>query len=205
MPRHARNFIASASLLALALAVAACKGPGSTDPANAPAGLATNNLQCGKDTDCKGERICDAGQCVAPDAFDDMPEPEKRADPYACGEDETLLFHCTTTYAKMITLCDAGSSLRYTFGKLDGNDPELSLSVARDAASTSQGPAAQTIDLPNGNTTYSVFWGVDRMSDAHEVEAGVHVQANGRHVATVSCKEDMVQSFMEDVDLKPTF
>lgn len=84
-------------------------------------------------------------------------------------------------------------------------DPELLLSVPRGDASITQGVAAQTIDLPNANTIYSVFWGVDRMSDAHEVEAGVHVQVNGHHVATVLCQEDRVQSFMEDVDLKPTF
>jgi len=47
--------------------------------------------------------------------------------------------------------------------------------------------------------------GGDRMSDAHEVEAGVLVQVNGRHAATVQCREDSVQSFMEDVGLKPAF
>lgn len=203
MHPRTRKAITHASMLALALTAAACKGPGSAEPANAPVTLAASNLQCGKDTDCKGERICDNAQCLAPDAGDMFPEPEEKADPYACGTGETLLFHCTTTNAKLVTLCDAGNTLRYAFGKLDGADPEMNLSIARSAASNSQGAAAQTIDLPNGNTTYSVFWGVDRMSDAHEVEAGVLVQANGRHVATVNCKEDTVQNFMEDVDLKP--
>lgn len=37
-------------------------------PLSEPEGQPANNgaLQCGKDTDCKGERICDAGKCVSP-------------------------------------------------------------------------------------------------------------------------------------------
>lgn len=32
-----------------------------------PNGYAQNaGLQCGKDTDCKGDRVCDAGKCVSP-------------------------------------------------------------------------------------------------------------------------------------------
>lgn len=205
MHRHTRTLLIPVSLLAMATALVACKSPVADEAADTAAGLPATALHCGKDTDCKGDRICESGQCVAPDAGEVSPEPVETADPYACASGETLLFHCPTTNAKLITLCDAGSTLRYTFGPMGTGDPEMLLSVPRGDASTSQGVAAQTIDLPNANTVYSVFWGVDRISDTHEVEAGVHVQANGRHVATVLCQEDRVQSFMEDVDLKSAF
>lgn len=201
-----RNLAAASSLLALVLGGAACKGPAPTESADSTAGVTAIELQqCGKDTDCKGDRICDAGQCVAPGANTATPTPTAKADPYICGAGETLLFQCTTTNAKRITLCDAGNTLRYTFGKPGAEAPEMNLSIERGKASTSQGMLAQTIDLPNGNTTYSVFWGADRMSEEHAVEAGVLVQVGDRQVATVKCKEDSVQSFMEDVDLPAAY
>lgn len=213
MRNNTCNVMTSILLLTMILLTAACKGPNFPGQNTASSSMASSNQQpatsnaamqqCSKDTDCKGERICDNGQCMAPIAFDATPEPEEQADPYACQAHENLLFHCLATNDKLITLCDAGSTLRYTFGKLGGDDPEMNLVIARSSASTSQGAAAQTIDLPYGNTTYSVFWGVDRTSDAHEIEAGVLVQVNDHHVATVQCKEDTVQNFMEDLDLKP--
>lgn len=203
MRRHIHRLATTTALLALTTPFVACKGPGAAEPAIAASGLPATALQCGRDTDCKGDRICDDGQCVWTDSLD--AEPKEKGDPYACETGETLLFHCSTTNAKLVTLCDAGSSLRYTFGAMGAGDPEMQLFVPRSDASISQGAAAQTIDLPSANTVYSVFWGVDRMSDAHEVEAGVHVQVNGRHVATVLCQQDRVQSFMEDVDLKSAF
>lgn len=205
MRAHIRTILIPASMLAMATTLLACKGPEADGAASASSGLSATPLQCGKDTDCKGDRICESGQCVAPDAGEVSPEPVETADPYACASGETLLFHCPTTNAKLITLCDAGSTLRYTFGPMGAGDPELQLSIPRGTASTSQGVAGQTIDLPNGNTTYSVFWGFNRMSDAHEIEAGVLVHVNGRHAATVLCREDSAQSFMEDVSLKPAF
>lgn len=203
MHRHLHRLATTIALLALSTLFVACKGPEAAEPAIAASGVPAKALQCGKDTDCKGDRICDDGQCVWTDSLD--AEPKEKGDVYACETGETLLFHCSTTNAKLVTLCDAGSSLRYTFGPMSADDPEMQLSVPRRNASTSQGAAAQTIVLPNANTVYSVFWGVNRISDAHEVEAGVHVQVNGRHVATVLCQEDRVQSFMEGVDLKSAF
>lgn len=47
----------------IALLLAACSDP---VPPQQQQAIAPSLAQCGKDTDCKGDRICDAGQCVAP-------------------------------------------------------------------------------------------------------------------------------------------
>ena len=43
------------------------------------------------------------------------------------------------------------------------------------------------MDKPKGKTTYSVFWGADRVSEDHPDEAGGNVMINGEHKATVNC------------------
>ncbi|PWB32358.1 hypothetical protein DCO48_13545 [Pseudomonas sp. SDI] len=45
----------------LALALSACDKPAENTSQVAPA-------QCAKDTDCKGDRICESGQCISPNA-----------------------------------------------------------------------------------------------------------------------------------------
>lgn len=52
-------------IFGIAFLLAAC-----TDPPPPPQqqGVAAPTLQCGKDTDCKGDRICSVGQCVSPSA-----------------------------------------------------------------------------------------------------------------------------------------
>lgn len=124
-----------------------------------------------------------------------------------CPGSEALLFSCNTTNGKQVLLCDAGATLNYTFGK-PGRTPEMKLKVRREDASTWQWQGigrtiSYSINIPNGNTVYDVFWAVDRMTDEHEEQAGVHVEVNGRPVATVRCDVDSVQQFLEGVDLKP--
>ena len=60
------------------------------------------------------------------------------------------------------------------------------------------------VDIPNGKTSYSIFWGVDRMTEAHSIEAGVNVLNSGNLVATVNCVEKGIINNLEGVDLKPT-
>ena len=50
-----------------AMALAGCGNtPAPAVPANASPSAQAEVLQCGKDTDCKGDRICEQGACVAP-------------------------------------------------------------------------------------------------------------------------------------------
>lgn len=81
--------------------------------------------------------------------------------------------------------------------------------ASRDQASTYQWAGvgrsmSYAVDIPNGNTIYNVFWGVDRLTEEHAIEAGVNVFINKDLVATVNCSGKDVISNIEGVNLKPT-
>lgn len=125
-----------------------------------------------------------------------------------CPASSKTVFACQTTKGKQVEVCDAGKTIGYSFGK-PGAAPELALHVPRAQASTSQWQGvgrymSYAVDIPNGKTVYSVFWGVDRLSEEHVVEAGVNVLINGKQAAAVLCRPDTVQQALEGIDLKPT-
>lgn len=60
-----------------------------------------------------------------------------------------------------------------------------------------------SINIPNGEHNYNVFWGVDRLTEEHAEDAGVNVEKNGATLATVNCKAGTVTQNLEGVDLKP--
>jgi hypothetical protein len=129
------------------------------------------------------------------------------SDPQAgkVSENRKLLFSCSTENGKQILLHDASTTIDYTFGKPD-RDPELDLRVPRRNASTWQWKGigrhmSYVIDVPNGETIYSVFWSVDRLSQNAQEDAGVNVLINQKEVATVKCSSNVVNK-MEGVDLK---
>ncbi|HEY8086728.1 MAG TPA: hypothetical protein VIF09_02755 [Polyangiaceae bacterium] len=55
------RIVAAAAALGLVTSLAACQGPGASPTPTASAG-------CSKDTDCKGDRICENAACTAPPA-----------------------------------------------------------------------------------------------------------------------------------------
>jgi len=125
----------------------------------------------------------------------------------ACQSQQQTVFSCMTAKGKVIQLCDQQQHLEYSFGK-PAQKPEIVVRVERSAASTTQWAGigrymSYSVEIPNGKTVYSVFWGVDRLSEEHVIEAGVHVEVNGTHAATVLCKgEDKIIQNMEGIDLK---
>ena len=72
--RHLSMFAMAAASIGVLFVVLACgaEQPLATDPsavpaAPAPAPAATPaSTGCAKDNDCKGERVCEKGECVAP-------------------------------------------------------------------------------------------------------------------------------------------
>ena len=126
----------------------------------------------------------------------------------ACPSSDQVVFSCITNKAKLIEVCDLGQQVTYSFGPV--GKPELALRVPRAQASTQQWEGigqtvSYSVDIPNGKTTYSVFWAVDRMDESAGVNAGVQVIINGKTAATVMCdsKKDITQN-MEGIKLKPT-
>lgn len=127
----------------------------------------------------------------------------------ACGSGSSTVFYCITAKGKQIQVCDGGKTIDYSFGR-PGVTPELAISVPRAKASTSQWQGigrymSYSVDIPNGATVYQVFWGTDRLSDDHGIEAGVHVVVKGKQIATVTCvdQDSFVQN-MEGIDLRPS-
>ena len=129
----------------------------------------------------------------------------------ACPTDNTI-FACTTTNGKFVEVCEAGKVIQYTFGR-PSKTPELALSVPRESASTFQWAGVgryinYSVTISNGNANYQVFTSAERLFNGDEdsdpsYTAGINVEVDGRHVATVDCKTDTVIDNMEGIDLKP--
>ena len=104
-----------------------------------------------------------------------------------CDKDVKTVFSCQTAKGKVIEVCDAGKTISYSFG-LPTAKPEIVVTVPRAQASTSQWEGvgrymSYSVNIPNGNGVYSVYWAADRMSDKHGIEAGA---ATNYRLASVS-------------------
>lgn len=125
-----------------------------------------------------------------------------------CAEDSKTLFFCMTAKGKQIEVCDAGKTIDYTFGKPQ-EKPEIALKVPRSQAATHQWAGigrhiSYSVDIPNGNTTYNVFWSLDRLNEQQDsIEAGVNVMIHDQLAATVACSGKNIINHLEGVDLKP--
>ena len=124
-----------------------------------------------------------------------------------CDKDERTIFSCLTGKSKLIEVCDAGKTVSYSFG-FPNSKPEIVVTVPRNKASTYQWEGigryiSYSVNIPNGNTVYNVFWAVDKLSDEHAIEAGVNVEINKELVATVQCvgEKNIVQN-IEGIELQ---
>lgn len=122
-----------------------------------------------------------------------------------CDGGAKTLFSCDTKAGKKIEVCDRGSNIGYAFGRPSA-PPEIALNVPRAKATTFQWEGmgryeSYTVNVPNGNTTYSVFWSRDKNSPRQTIESGVHVLVGGKEVATVQCVPAGVVNKLEGVDL----
>lgn len=121
----------------------------------------------------------------------------------ACSDGAKEVFFCEASKGGIIQVCDAGATIEYTFGK--PRKPDIVLAAVRRTVTTRQwegmGPMSYDVRVPNGNTTYTVFWSFDR-DPSHEPDAGVMVEVNQKHVTTVQClPTKSIRNGMEDVDL----
>ena len=131
----------------------------------------------------------------------------------SCKKPSKTVFSCVTGKGKLIEVCDSGKTIDYSFGNPDSK-PEIVVRKPRKDASTTQWGGmgrhmSYSVEIPNGTTTYSVFWGVDKLMEGDKTEppiqAGVSVEVNKKQVATIMCnnRKPIVQE-IEGIDLKPT-
>lgn len=115
------------------------------------------------------------------------------------------IFVCSTTNGKQIEVCDNGDTLEYSFGK--PGKLEKNFKIERTNASTYQWNGMgrymnYTVELPTGDTVYSIFTGADKID--MKSESGVNVTVKGKNVATVKCNEKKKMTIdIEGIDLKP--
>lgn len=126
---------------------------------------------------------------------------------HAACQSQKPIFSCTTTKGKFVEVCDAGQTIQYSFGK-KGGKPEMALSIPRSAATTYQwdgrgSSITYSVQIPNAKTVYEVFSSTDRMSQEHKSTAGINVEINGQHAATLTCKAETVVNNIEGISLKP--
>lgn len=117
-----------------------------------------------------------------------------------CSANSKILFSCTVTTGKRIELCDAGDMIEFTFGTpqsapdIQLKKPENQISKSHDDAGTSF-----SVDVSEGSNNYSIYWGVDRMSEEHAIDAGLYV-FNGSSSETFKCAgADIVSNLNEFV------
>lgn len=105
-----------------------------------------------------------------------------------CPPQTKTIFKCTTTNHKILQVCDAGKTIQYSLAKI-GQPAEINLNVDRHKVKTFQWQGRSdpnyTVIIPNKNTTYTVFSGVDRLNQ--QAQSGVSVEINQRLVAQVMC------------------
>lgn len=126
----------------------------------------------------------------------------------ACPSGSETLFFCNTQKGnKQLEVCDAGKTISYSFGK-KGQKPELAIAVPRSKASTWQWQGigrymSYSVNIPNSDYNYNVFWSVDRVTEEHAIEAGVNVEKKGKLLTTLLCQDKGLINNLEGVDLKP--
>lgn len=125
-----------------------------------------------------------------------------------CDKGSETLFSCKIQKSgKHLEVCDTGKTITYSFGK-SHKKPELSLAIPRRGVSTYQWSGIgryenYSVIIPNGDATYSVFWGVDKLAEGYPEEAGVTVEIKEEEVARILCINKTVKHNLMDVDLKP--
>ena len=116
------------------------------------------------------------------------------------------IFSCMTSKGKQIEVCDSGSTIEYSFGKPHAK-PEKYLKLPRNQVTTTQWAGigrhiSYSVEIPSGDTVYSVFSSFDKIENKDE--AGVAVIIKGKYVTTVQCSGKEVVNNLEGVKLKPT-
>lgn len=126
-----------------------------------------------------------------------------------CGAGSKTIFSCLTSSAKRIEVCDSRKTIDYTFGK-PNDRPEIAIRAPRSDTSTYQWAGfgrgrTYSVSVPNGNTTYTVFYSWDSMNPNADPESGVEVEVDKKVVATVKCsRKSKITHDLEGVDLKPS-
>lgn len=186
-----RNRATCVTLAALAVLLSACTSPVSPD-VRSPSQEGTIRSEV---------------TAQRPRSTPDKTDPEGQGKGVGAAQvSHSIVFQCIAENGKEITLLDRGETIDYSYG-LPGHPLEMSVSKPRDEATTYQWDGfgrwiSYSVSLHNGDTTYTVFTSADRLSDGHELEAGVTAIVGDREVARFICRPPLINK-LEGIDLNP--
>lgn len=123
---------------------------------------------------------------------------------------DTIIFQCETTNKKTVLVQMNKNRVSYKFGR-NLSKPEIAFSIPKNEASTYQWPGGGSIyydvDIPNGETIYTVYSSIDRMSKDYDSESGIVVTQNNKELARILCNNNLkrYKNNLEDVDLPSSY
>jgi hypothetical protein len=103
----------------------------------------------------------------------------------------SLIFKCSTSNNKQITLSRDGTNFIYSFGKT-GHSSEIELVRKRnqliiDFDNVSGRYATNSIEIENDNYSYQLTTSVDRIADEQEPTTSLAVMKNRKYLTTFQC------------------
>lgn len=121
----------------------------------------------------------------------------------ACSTGSKTLFSCSTANEKKIEVCEVASGLEYSFGNPQLR-PEIVVRASRAQVSkwrwrSPQRWSFQSLEIPNGRTSYNIYLGFDTLSPAAALEGGVNVITGENVVATVVCVPGSIVQAIDSV------
>ena len=135
--------------------------------------------------------------------------------PITSASEGKVLFSCKAKKGKEIRLVDKGSTIEYSFG-MPNKKSDILVSVLREKATTNyeihedyelekfgQG-SFFSVDVPNGNTRYRIYFQYGYPKDHLADEGGVSVIINNKYTNEVKCVGKEIINNLQNVDLKVT-
>ena len=133
--------------------------------------------------------------------------------PITSASEGKILFSCKAKKGKEIRLVDKGATIEYSFG-IPNKKSDILVSVPREKATTNfeihedyelekfGSGSYFSVNVPNGNTKYSIYFSYGYAKDQVADEGGVSVIVNKKYVNSVKCIGNEITNNLENVDLK---
>ncbi|KAB6717810.1 MULTISPECIES: hypothetical protein [Roseobacteraceae] len=116
--------------------------------------------------------------------------------PFGAVAQAEPLFQCTFANGKTVVLETDETGVVYRFGR-PGQTPELTLHRLYDQIDVTPWPGVgrsiwEDLSLHNGAVTYRLWGALDRMSEDHELSAGLIVEQGEDELARLECLPDSI-------------
>ena len=119
----------------------------------------------------------------------------------ACGPGEKPVFSCTTTKQRQVEVCQAPTTVNYTFGKR-GAKPEMSIKEPNASMRWIDGSGRmethEALTFHSGATRYRIAFDVYKY-EGESVDATLEVLQGNKSVTTIQCKDKSIRYNSENL------